>query len=371
VSSDYFAPGIDGAEHGAQAACQDRKYARSGHAVDAVRVHSLFASLTRSIDVSLLSCFFVSLTPARLKAYRLSGHISASFGSGGAVLVRTVQNLRQNQQLLEIIKQSCLVLWFRVFASRHAWAGVRVRLCAYTREGNPRTSELYQLIYILHIDIGSSLGSVRFWSEPQLPASVECGGFLRFCSILAGRYGSIGASSGLLRGCPGENFWLFRRRAADRVADGLDVDQAMPIDGFLRVSAGRSGLVGMVMLERCAEVRSIASVSGNRPLPIGKASTIAQVPDRTPPMPPLPIAATSCALALETVRFWIGFRRLNHIGEIRVRQGGARRNGGLQIGSGKGWPVRFDPLTAGRGMRKTAGKLHRICQATGGLADVN
>lgn len=371
MSSGVIMPGIDGAEHGAKAACQYIKCARSGHAVDAVRERSLFAALARLIMPRSASCFFVTLTPARLGAYRLASQFSASIGSGGAVLVRTRQNQRQNQQHLEIITQSTAVLWFCDFASRDARRRTHARPCAYMCARNPRTSEPLHIIYIYHIDIGSVSGSVRFWPEPASIAYIDIGGFLRVSIKIVGRYRSFGASSGLLGGCPGENFGLFRIRRADRAAAGLDVIQVQSIDAILRVSAGQSGSVGMVMLERCAEVRRISSVSVDWPLPIGKASAIAHVPERTPPMPPLRIAPTSCSLALQTGRFWNGFRRLNHIGEIRVRQGGARRIGRLQIGSGKEWPVRFDPLHAGRGLRKTAGKPHRIDQSIGGRADVN
>lgn len=371
MSIGYFVPGINGAEHGAKAACQYTKYARSGRVADAVRERSLNATPARSISSRSHLSFFVTLTPARWGAYRLARQFSASIGSGGAVLDRTSQNHGQNQQHIENIAQTVAVLWFCDCASRHARRRAYVRTCAYMCARKARTSEPVQYIVIFHIDIGSVVGSARFWPEPAMRAGIESHAFPPVSIKIVGRYVPISASKGLLRGDPGETFGDFGPIGIDRAAAGLDVDQVMLIDGFLRVSAGRLGLVGMVMLERCQQRRRNACYSGNRPLPIGKASACAQASAGTPPMPPLPATISPCSLPPETNRIWIRFPRLNHSGTMRDRQGGARRNGWRQIGSGKGCPVHFDPVDTGQGMQKTAGKLHRICQAIGGAADVN
>jgi hypothetical protein len=371
MSSNHFVLGIDAAQHGAKASCQYIKYARSGRVADAVRERSLNATPARSISSRSHLSFFVTLTPARWGAYRLASQFSASIGSGGAVLDRTSQNHGQNQQHIENIAQTGSVLWFCDFASRYARRRAYMRTCAYMCARKSRTSEPLQYIVIYHIDIGSGHGSARFWPEPALRAGIESHAFPPVSIKLVGRYVPISACRGLLLGCPGETFGDFGPIGIDRAAAGLDVDQARAIDGFLRVSAGRSGLVGMAMLEWSAQRRRNARYSGNRPLPIGKASACAQVPVGTPPMPPLPATISPSSLARKLCQNLIALRRLNHSGTMRDRQGGARRNGWRQIGSGKGWPVRFDPVDTGRGMQKTAGKLHRITQAIGGGRDVN
>lgn len=371
MSSDDLAPGIDGAEHGANAACQYTKYARSGHAVDAVRVHSFLFSLTRLNSSHRSPCFFVLLTPARWQANRMAGQISASFGSGGAVLARTVQNHRQNQQHIEIIAQSLAVLKFCAFASRHTCVRVHVRLCAYVCVRNSRTSEPHQYIVINHIDISSGLGSVWFWSEPVLLAAVERRAIAPVSIKQVGRYASPSACRGLLHARPGESFGVFVLAVQLLGLDPPLVDLASSNDAFLRLPTGQSGDVGMVMLERCAEGGSNPSLSGNWPLPIGKARTIAQVRPGTPPMPPFASRPFTSSLARQLCQNLEGLRRLNHIGTWRPARLEKCRNGWRQNGSGKGKAVRFNPFETGRGKAKTAGKLHRICQAIGGAADVN
>ena len=371
LSSGMLSRGVDSAEHGAEAACQYIKYACSGRVADAVRMHSFFASLTRWNRSRRASLFFVPLTPARSIAYRLAGRISASIGSGGAVLAGTGQNLSQNPQLIEITAYSHAVLWFRVSASRYARRHAPMRTCAYMCARNPRTSEPTDYFYILELVIGSKLGSARFRPEPEYQADGVNGGFLRFSIKIVGGYGAQWASSSWLAGWAGESFGVFALGGALRGLELVDLADLGVDDGFLRVCGRPMMHVGMMMLERWAESRANALFSGNRPLPIGKARTIAQVHQGTPPMPPFASALTSCATAAQTGQIWNGFSSLNHIGTMRCRQGGARRNGWSQIGSGKGGAIRSNPVGAGLGRQFAAEKLHRIDQAIGGRADVN
>jgi hypothetical protein len=371
VSSRFVAPGVYAAEHGAKAACQYIKYARSGRVADAVREHSFFASLTRSSWSRWHGLLFVPLTPARWLAYKLAGKFSASIGSGGAVLARTVQNQRQNLQTIDIPTFFRSVLRFWVFASRYTCVRVHARPCAYGNRRNPRTSEPHQFIVINHRVIGSSTGSVRFQPEPALSTMADGDGFLPVLRLIAGINGARCASSGLLRGWGGESFGVFGLVGLQLAADRCRARLARSDDGFMRLCGHRSGHVGIPMLERLAERLTNAALSMNWPLPIGKARTIAQVRQGTPPMPPFRRGPSSSSMARQTCQIWIGFPSLQYSGLKSIGQKQTRGNGWRQIGSGKGRAVRFNPVEAGQGNQIAAEKLHRIAQAIGGRADVN
>jgi hypothetical protein len=369
---------VDGAGHGAKAACQDRKYARSGRAADAVRVHSLLLSRSRAEAASRpprSPSFFLSmLTPARFDAMNLVRQFSAPDGVGWTVPAGTIQNRRQNHQPIEILRFCASVLRFSGIASRHVCVGVCVGVHAYMHAREARTSEPSILIVLIQGFSGSSAVLTWFSLEPHPVAGLESGGIASFPIKIVGRYclehASIGRK-GFVAVEGGRKVWRF--------STWLQRDRgrtwwACLNDGFLRVSAGRSGYVGTVRFERLAEARSNASFLALAHLPIRMAERSPRARQGHPPMPPLAGAIPSGSLALERARISIGYRagssRINLYGSLSCGGEVARRVS-CATGPGEGWGSHLNPRSTGWGRKNAAGKLHRFRQAIGGLAHVN
>ncbi len=391
LSSDYLRAKVIGCGHGAKAPCQYIKYARSGRAADAVREHSFFAAIaatpTRVAGLDRLPLLFSLLTPARCDASRLAVQYSGPSGLGGAVPRFQGWNHCENRQASEIISKTSPVLRFQRLASRHA----RVRTCAglraYMCARKAGTLEPLIFIYVYQIDVGSVLGSSAGTLEPALPAMPQWHGFLPLSIKIGGRYVGKGASRGLKLGGGGEKFGVFVLGGSigglellDQVVIGMDPRAAAAIgqsDGFLRVSAGRSGRVGMASLEWNAQRRRNARFLVIWPLPIGKGThpgrSTAPSSAGHPPMPPSAIAPTSSSIAPEAGQILDRFpksRLLIISGHRRCRWIGAPRTGWRQTGSGEGGGRHSHPPVAGRG-GKAAGKLRRFSQANGGWTHVN
>lgn len=376
--------------HGRNLPCQALKYARSGRAADAVRVHSSFALFDRSptrSTVSLASSFFLSLTPARCGAKELGRQISARYGFGVAVLAGTVSELWQNQQHIDFIAFSCAVLGFQ--PSRACYAHVRV--CAMARaymcEGNARTSELSINIYLIQYVIGSRAVPARFQPEPQL----QNGGFARFSIKIMGRYGRKLPSKGLMWGGGRDFFGLFRPAGAWAARSGVDQGSCGELgaamlgdlllsrqsDGFLRVSACPGRAVGIAMLECIGQGTDLMCKFAHWPLPIGKAGAMpwarAAGSAGHPPLPPFASSPSSISIAPERDRILEGLRRrparLNHIGSKHCGLSGKSPMAVLRTGSGERLVRHLNPRCTGQG-DKAAGGLRRFGQATGSVACV-
>lgn len=177
----------------------------------------------RGDAVPCASSFFVPLTPARWAAHKLAGHWRRAIGSGGAVLGRTGQNQRQNQQHIENARDLPRFSGFSVNASRDACAWPCVHMRAYVREGFAGTQEPSSIIYVNQWDSGSKAGSLRFSLEPAGAASGRNGGFLRFLNKIGGGYCACidrGTARGLIcppmRGRVAQSFGVFGRAASIR-----------------------------------------------------------------------------------------------------------------------------------------------------------
>lgn len=402
VSSGQSAILSVGAKLRGKAPCQYRKYARSGRAADAVREHSFFAALAatslRSIVTPARSApdarsplFLSSLTPARSYASSLARQISAPDGWGGAVLWFQLRNRCQNQQAIEIITNSSLVLRFSLSLARYACARSYVHPCAYMRARKAGTLEPNEFIYSYQIDVGSVVGSSAGTLEPEAVARVKRRGFLRFSSKIVGRYCSAGAemaAQGLDARGRWRKLWAFLVERLIELVEGGDrgscgelgasISGALALtgqsDGFLRVSAGRARRVGMLPLEWNAERRSLPCIFALRPLPIGKARRAGRAhalgTAGTPPIPPSPVAAQSISMPRDAGQNLEGLSALNHIGTWRCRQRRAARTGWRTMGSGERILRHGNPPIAGRG-RSAAGKLRRFGQASGSMSHVN
>jgi hypothetical protein len=378
--SDWACPGNAGAgaEHGAKAACQDRKYARSGHAVDAVREHSLLLSRSRAEATPRPprspSFLFSLLTPARWDAMNLARQFPARDGVGWAVPAGTIQNHRQNHQHIEIQRFCASVLGFSGIASRDVRVGACVGVHTYMHAREARTSEPSILIVLIQWFSGSRAVLTWFSPEPHPVACLERRRIASFPIKIVGRYclehAQIGPQ-GFVAVERARKFWRFSTRLQP---DRGRTWWACSNDGFLRVSAGGSGHVGTVLFERLAETLSIASFQRLAHLPIRMADSSPWARQGTPPMPPLAGAIPSCSLALERGRISIGYRagssRINLSGTLSRRGEAARRVSG-HTGPGEGWRSHLNPRSTGWGRNNAAGKLHRFRQAIGGAAHVN
>lgn len=394
------------AESDAIAPCQYTKYARSGGVADAVREHSFDASfvfkntlaiaaLARGDAERLSLVFLCMLTPARFDASSLAGQIFGHHGFGVLVPRFRSENHRWNRQAIEIIKHSSPVLRFRVCASRHAYACAHVGPCACICARNAGTLEPYQYIYNYQLDIGSIVGSDAGTLEPALTVDGQAHGFLPISNKLEGGYARAGVDlvlQGLgARGRRGK-VWAFSvARSVGGAIGGrsvLDLGSCGELgaaslgallwagrsDGFLRVSEGRLGHVGMLLLEYEGQAVDMLCNSALRPLPIGKATRSggarALTPTSHPPLPPFAIAPPSSSMARCRGQILERLRPDNHIGTMRCRQMETRRNGWRNYGSGREISVRINPTSAGQGC-KEAGWQRRFCQATGSVAHVN
>lgn len=394
ISCQAACPGnaCEGATHAAKASCQDIKYARSGRAADAVREHSLLLSRSRREAAPLPSrspsLFLSMLTPARLDAMNMARQFSAPAGVGWTVPARTIQNQRQNQQPIEILRFCASVLGFSGIASRHVRVGACVGVYTHMHTRKARTSEPSNLYVLKQVVSGSLAVLTWFWPEPATVACLESVAISSFPIKIVGRYCVNHAQIGL-RGLVavegGRKVWAFSPSASPISRTGQlrrEVDVAIWTatawawldDGFLRVCEGAAGHVGTVRLERWPVQRSNASFQRPMHLPIRMAETTPWARTGHPPLAPFRRRAPSSSLALERGRILIGYRagssRINLYGSLG-RRGEAARKVRLDTGPGEGWGSHLNPRSTGWGRKVAAGKLHRFRQAIEGAAHVN
>ena len=365
----------EAAERRRKAPCQYDIYARSGRAADAVREHSFSSAPTRSGSVSLERPslpFFVPLTPARWEAKRLAVASCGVRRVRGAVLTEPIWNRRQNLQHLEIVAQSCAVLWFRAAASRDARVCEGAGLRAYVREEKSGTTEPPIIIYVNQMDSGS--GEVPAWFQPE-PAMIDARrghAFPPIANILFGRNAAAASDRplrGLSRSRARETFGDFRSLGRVGLAGCSSSTRRARIGGKPPFFERADRAVGTSTLERGAQSLGNACFSQPDRLPSGKAARIALGGRGTPPCPhsksrhPL---GPSCARLSE---FGSAFG-LTIISACGTAPKNRREVDFCRRGRGKLRPGRNPATRPGRGGGDAAGKLRRMPCMGGGIDHV-
>jgi hypothetical protein len=360
---------------------------------DAVRDRSLCAPRPASQHWLVPISFFVTLTPARWQAINLVGKSWRPIGSGEAVLARTDENQRQNQQPIEIAAFSVRFSRFSRVASRHAYAHTYTDTRAHVRGVKHRTTEPTNFIVINHRVSGSKVGSARFCLEPASDGAALNGGKASLFNIIAGEYAASPRSGVRKRGGWRKVSGISGRSALPVWAIGLDRDQLW---SAWRSLAGMADFCGFgrtdrAMLEgQCwsdgletAQMRrlreSLASLSG-----LARSVSGAPGADRQPgrgrgsdrpgrpPVPPFAAGQFPCSLAHEPFRFSIDLS--SHGARPSAARQKNSRSLAPPIGSGKRWVVPLRPKNRGKSEAAEAGggvALRRAEQSSGGMAHVN
>lgn len=336
--------------------------------------------------------FAFRLTPARWDANKLVATFGGPDGSGVAVAGATHLQPWCNSQSIDFAALSVAVARLQAGASRHVRTYVRVG--ARVSEGfeKPATLQPSQLIHVDHKVSGCRSVAARLRLQPASTGAENGALGVVQRNILAAGYPWRGldvACSGVKRGRVGETFGDFRPgadragwRSASIWAGSVRISARCENGGFLRVCAGRSGLVGRAMLEGCAQSLGFAWFSDWQRKPSGLLVTASASAwasrsagggiDRpaAPPSPPSRARPSPCTLAHERAGFWTGYPALIHTGAVRSLAG-TRQSGGLRIGSGCGLGVRHpDGQAPGRGVG-LAGIPRRYCDGSAGVSRVN
>jgi hypothetical protein len=332
------------------------------------------------------------LTPARCDASKLVATFGGPDGSGVAVAGATHLQPWCNSQSIDFAALSVAVARLQAGASRHVRAYVRVGARVSGGFGKPATLQPSELIHMDHKVSGCRAVAARLRLQPASDRAADRACAVVQANILAAGYrrGSLdGRSSGVKRGRVGETFGDFRPgadragwRSASSSAGSVRISARCENGGFLRVCAGRSGLVGKPMLEGCTQSLGFAWFSDQQRKPSGLLVGPSSSPWSTrsagggidrpaaPPSPPSCARPSPCTLAHAVCQIWTGYPALIHSGALRGLAG-ARQSGRLRIGSGCGLGVRQPAkrvLGRGAGL---AGMPRRFCDGSAGVIRVN